>query len=128
MGYNISNEVAYDELTQFHETKIPSTKLCLLVRQLISNKLSNSRYYFMTKEDKEDIASQAMIDFIKWGHNFKPKSSYSKGIAIGYLDFNMNNTFNRFLKKLSKTNSVEVYADIDVAYWDSSFNAEGDER
>lgn len=124
MGYNINNELAYDELLLFHDTKTPSVKLCLLVRQLINNKLSNSRYCYISKEDKEDMSSQAMIDFIKWGHNFNPKPTYSKGVAIGYLDFNMNNTFNRLLKKLKKLNAAEIYTDIDVAYWDSSFNVE----
>lgn len=70
------------------------------------------------------MATQAMIDFIKWGHNFRPKDTYSKGVAVGYLDFNMNNTFNRYLKKLTNQNDKEIHTDIDIAFWDTNFTTD----
>lgn len=124
MAYNIDNDIAYQELINFHNTKIPSIRLCLIVRKLAYNKLSNKRYCNVTTEDKQDMATQAMIDFIKWGHNFRPKDTYSKGVAVGYLDFNMNNTFNRYLKKLTNQNEREVNTCVDVAYWDTNLTAD----
>ena len=124
---NIDNDTCYGLLLDFARTKIPSPELCLIVNKLIHNKIHNNKYRNVLREDKEDMATQAMIDFILYGHNFKPKPTYSKGVAVGYLNFNMNNTFNRFLKKLSKQQN-EVNIEVDIAYWDTSFDEERDEH
>lgn len=124
MGFNINidNEEAYHELTQFAKTKVASAKLCTIVSKLIHNKLQNRKYCYISNEDKEDMGSQAMIEFLLWGHNFHPKPEYSKGIAIGYLNFNMNNSFHKYITKMYQHNNNTLNIDMDVPFWDDAFN------
>ena len=120
---NIDKERSYELLTQFAETKVASAELCLMVQQLIKNILSASKYHWIGREDKEDLATLAMIEFLQYSHNFNPKSTYSHGVAIGYLNGNCSRAIWRGITKMKKhTDGTAELGDIEVAYWDSEFD------
>lgn len=129
---NIDKERSYELLTQFAETKVASAELCLMVQQLIKNILSASKYSWIGREDKEDLATMAMIEFLQYSHNFKPKSTYSVGVAVGYLNNNCSRAIWRGITKMKKhSDGTAELGEIDVAYWDTEFDhifEEGDEK
>jgi len=119
---NIDNDVCYNLLSDFARTKEASIELFEIVKKLIRNKLSNNKYRNLTNDEKQDLTSQAILEFLQYAHNFKPKETYSKGIAVGYLNYNMENTFNRYLKKLYKKQKMEVNIEFDISFWNTNFD------
>lgn len=113
----------YDLLTEFASTKKASAELCLMVQQLIKNILSASKYSWIGREDKEDLATIAMIEFLLYSHNFKPKSTYSVGVAVGYCNGNISRAIWRGITKMKKhSDGTAELGDIEVAYWDTEFD------
>ena len=120
---HLDNEKFYRLLVEFSETKQASAEICLMVKQLISNILSNGKYSWIGREDKEDLATIALFEFLQYGHNFKPKSTYSVGVAVGYTGNNCSRAIWRGITKMKKhLDGTAELGDIDVAYWDSEFD------
>ena len=113
----------YDLLTEFATTKNASAELCVMVQQLVKNILSASKYSWIGREDKEDLATLAMIEFLQYSHNFKPKTTYSVGVAVGYVNGNLSRAIWRGITKMKKhSDGTAELGDIDVAYWDCEFD------
>lgn len=112
--YNIDNDIAFAEMQKFHETKICTDRLAKIALKLIENKLLNAKYSKFNAECKELIRDTAIMDFLKYGHNFNPnkQKKYNAGIAIGYMDFCMTNSFNHAITKYFKDAEKEI--DIDI--------------
>ena len=120
---DIPKQRSYELLIEFASTKTASAELCMMVRQLINNILSSSKYHWICREDKEDLATLAMIEFLQYSHNFNPKSTYSHGVAIGYINNNVSRAIWRGITKMKKhTDGTAELGDIDVAYWDCEFD------
>jgi hypothetical protein len=120
---DIPKQRSYELLMDFASTKTASAELCMMVRQLINNILSSSKYHWIGREDKEDLATLAMIEFLQYSHNFNPKSTYSHGVAIGYLNGNCSRAIWRGITKMKKhSDGTAELGDIEVAYWDTEFD------
>lgn len=110
--FDIDNDLAYSLLFEFHRTHVCSDELANILLKLIDNKLSNIKYSLFNEECKQAMKDAAIMEFLKYGHNFNPKQPHSKGIAIGYMDFCMNNSFNHAITKYMKEAKRDVGIDI----------------
>lgn len=126
MTVNINDDLFLAEMLKFAETKVASPALASMVQQLIRNICSNGSYKAVNREDLDDAAGNAMLNFLKYGHNFKMKPNYTKKVAIGYVDFGCKRIINDSIKKAKKHNLQSLHCgddcDIDIAYWDKGFD------
>lgn len=124
---NIDDDLFLTEMQLFAETKTASTKLVLMVDQLIKNICSNGSYKSTNRDDLSDAAGNAMLNFLKYGHNFKMKPGYTKKVAVGYVDFGCKRIINDSIKKARKHKSTSLHCDddtdIDIAFWDKEFDS-----
>lgn len=115
--YDLDAELVYKEMCKFAETKVCSDVLARLFYKLVDNKLDAMSYRNLPPDCKQDMIDCAVMEFIKYGHNFKPKPKDTVGVGVGYIDFNMRNSFNKAIKKHNKQYSrTEVNIElIDIA-------------
>lgn len=121
--YHIDDDLAFAELKKMVETKVCSDTLALIYLKLMNNMLENRSYAHLHENIKEDMRDMALMEFLKYGHNFKVDKCYSAKGAIGYLNFNMKNSFNkaitRFRKNVHNQEGICISDMLDIASMES---------
>lgn len=111
-NYYVTNEELLPELKEFNQTGIMSEKLGLMLYKIASglaNKGNFSNYTW-----KEDMISEGMLAFIKFGRSFDPEISKN---AFAYISMACYRAFVAYIKKQKKHSQIkdDCYTFMEIA-------------
>lgn len=82
----------------FKDGGIPSPELLRMVQAIHRGLCGNSRFRGYDAMDLEDLRSTAMLEFLKYGHNFKPEKCRSANGAFTFVTWCAESAFKRYLR------------------------------
>lgn len=94
----VDNASLHREMLAFRETRVPSGALLAMVQAIHKGLCGNSKFRGYDSMDLEDLRSTAMLEFLKYGHNFKPEKCRSANGAFTFVTWCAESAFKRYLR------------------------------
>lgn len=94
----VDNSALHAELVAFRDGGTPSRRLIEMVQAIHRGLCGNSKFRGYDTLDQEDLRSQAMLEFLKYGHNFNPEKCRSANGAFTFVTWCAESAFKRYLR------------------------------
>lgn len=126
MSLQFNSDIAHELLMQWKASGVCPNELIAMYYELLDSLISKASFKNYPDNVKDNMKSEAIYQFLKYSHNYKPEKAKSKNPAFTFLAFNAECSFKKAIKAYYREKNMETMiaetVDVDDFYEKYSYN------